>query len=175
MNGNVPAALSTSMGMEKKPFTYLPGGIDFSELKSPKMQKRINKHQQGGNKAYTPFGNGNGASPKPEAAPTQMRGSSLPRSMGSSTPSYTTQKPLEFKKEGSISRLLSWTDPDDPPQPSPTKTTANQGPPPLPYNPYAPKNKPVDDSVINYNGRQQRQPTSITSLPMHNLANQVAS
>ena len=74
-----------------------------------------------------------------------------------------------------ISRLLSWTDPDDPPQPSPTKTTANQGPPPLPYNPYAPKNKPADDSVINYNGRQQRQPTSITSLPMHNLANQVAS
>ena len=47
-NGNVPAALSTSMGMEKKPFTYLPGGIDFSELKSPKMQKRINKHLQGG-------------------------------------------------------------------------------------------------------------------------------
>ena len=34
--------------MEKKPFTYLPGGIDFSELKSPKMQKRINKHMQGG-------------------------------------------------------------------------------------------------------------------------------
>ena len=39
MNGNVPSALSTSMGMEKKPFTHLPGGIDFSELKSPKMQK----------------------------------------------------------------------------------------------------------------------------------------
>ena len=33
--------------MEKKPFTYLPGGIDFSELKSPKMQKRIHKHLQG--------------------------------------------------------------------------------------------------------------------------------
>ena len=47
MNGNVPSALSTSMGMEKKPFTYLPGGIDFSELKSPKMQKRIHKHLQG--------------------------------------------------------------------------------------------------------------------------------
>ena len=48
MNGNgVHSALSTSMGMEKKPFTYLPGGIDFSELKSPKMQKRIHKHLQG--------------------------------------------------------------------------------------------------------------------------------
>ena len=49
MNGNVPSVLSKAMGMEKKPFTYLPGGIDFSELKSPKMQKRINKHMQGGN------------------------------------------------------------------------------------------------------------------------------
>jgi hypothetical protein len=48
MNGNVPSVLSKAMGMEKKPFTYLPGGIDFSELKSPKMQKRINKHLQGG-------------------------------------------------------------------------------------------------------------------------------
>ena len=47
MNGNVPAALTSSMGMEKKPFTYLPGGFDFSELKSPKMQKRIHKHLQG--------------------------------------------------------------------------------------------------------------------------------
>lgn len=49
MNGasGVPSALATSMGREKKPFTYLPGGIDFSELKSPKMQKRINKHLQG--------------------------------------------------------------------------------------------------------------------------------
>ena len=52
MNGNgngngVPAALANSMGREKKPFSYLPGGIDFSELKSPRMQKRINKHLQG--------------------------------------------------------------------------------------------------------------------------------
>ena len=47
MNGSVPGALANSMGREKKPFTYLPGGIDFSELKSPKMQKRINKHLEG--------------------------------------------------------------------------------------------------------------------------------
>ncbi len=49
---HLPAAIaSTSMAAErsggKKPFTYLPGGIDFSELKSPKMQKRINKHLEG--------------------------------------------------------------------------------------------------------------------------------
>lgn len=50
--GGVPSALATSMGREKKPFTYLPGGIDFSELKSPKMQKRINKHLQGSGQSH---------------------------------------------------------------------------------------------------------------------------
>ena len=29
----------------KKPFTYCPGGINFNELKSPKMAKRIARHQ----------------------------------------------------------------------------------------------------------------------------------
>jgi hypothetical protein len=29
----------------KKPFSYCPGGIDFSQLKSPKMAKRIARHQ----------------------------------------------------------------------------------------------------------------------------------
>ena len=34
----------------RKPFTYCPGGIDFSQLKSPKMAKRIAKHQAQMNK-----------------------------------------------------------------------------------------------------------------------------
>ena len=42
----VPAAIATSGGT-RKPFSYCPGGIDFSELKSPKMAKRIAKHQSG--------------------------------------------------------------------------------------------------------------------------------
>ena len=29
----------------RKPFTYCPGGINFSELKSPRMARRIAKHQ----------------------------------------------------------------------------------------------------------------------------------
>jgi len=35
----------TSSGGTKKPFTYCPGGINFNELKSPKMARRIAKHQ----------------------------------------------------------------------------------------------------------------------------------
>jgi hypothetical protein len=29
----------------RKPFSYCPGGINFSELKSPRMARRIAKHQ----------------------------------------------------------------------------------------------------------------------------------
>ncbi len=33
------------MTKDKKPFTYLPGGIDFlSEIRSPRMQRRICKN-----------------------------------------------------------------------------------------------------------------------------------
>ena len=43
----VPAALRSAMNgpQESKPFTYLPGGLDFSELRSPKMAKRLGKQQ----------------------------------------------------------------------------------------------------------------------------------
>lgn len=40
----VPGLISSSGGT-KKPFTYCPGGINFSELKSPRMARRIAKHQ----------------------------------------------------------------------------------------------------------------------------------
>ena len=30
----------------KKPFSYCPGGINFNELKSPAMARRIAKHQE---------------------------------------------------------------------------------------------------------------------------------
>ena len=42
----LPAALASSMKRDKKPFTYLPGGLDLSEIRSPKMQRRIMANQQ---------------------------------------------------------------------------------------------------------------------------------
>ena len=79
-----------------------------------------------------------------------MRGSSLPRSLGSATPTYGPKKPADFKRQGSISNLLSFSDP--PPAPVIQHKKAES----VPYNPYAPK-KPVDDSVIDYNGSQHSQ------------------
>ena len=44
---SLPPAIMNSGGGTKKPFSYCPGGIDFSELKSPKIARRIAKHQAG--------------------------------------------------------------------------------------------------------------------------------
>jgi hypothetical protein len=42
----IPSKLAGSMmGKDKKPFTYLPGGLDLSEIRSPKMAKRLARHQ----------------------------------------------------------------------------------------------------------------------------------
>nr|XP_053629913.1 proline-rich protein 36-like isoform X2 [Cherax quadricarinatus] len=46
---NPPAALAGAMLKDKKPFTYTPGGLDLSEIKSPRMQRRLyrNAHSEG--------------------------------------------------------------------------------------------------------------------------------
>ena len=57
--GAVPTCLVSAMNKPggDKPFTYCPGGVDFSELKSPKMAKRIGVHQNNGTNVqhYTSF------------------------------------------------------------------------------------------------------------------------
>ncbi len=47
MATGIPAALQSAMHgpQDSKPFTYLPGGIDFSELRSPRMAKRLAQHK----------------------------------------------------------------------------------------------------------------------------------
>ena len=48
MASPVPDALVGSMirqPKDKKPFTYLPGGLDLSEIRSPRMARRLAKHQ----------------------------------------------------------------------------------------------------------------------------------
>ncbi|KAL6953414.1 hypothetical protein U1Q18_050719, partial [Sarracenia purpurea var. burkii] len=41
-----PAKIQNAMMKDKKPFTYTPGGIDLSEIKSPRMQRRIMNNAQ---------------------------------------------------------------------------------------------------------------------------------
>lgn len=42
-----PACVQNAMmTKDKKPFTYTPGGIDLSQIKSPRMAKRIARNAQ---------------------------------------------------------------------------------------------------------------------------------
>lgn len=38
---NPPSALAGAMGRERKPFSYLPGGLDLSQIKSERMAQRL--------------------------------------------------------------------------------------------------------------------------------------
>lgn len=38
---NPPSAIHSAMSRERKPFTYTPGGLDLSEIKSERMAKRL--------------------------------------------------------------------------------------------------------------------------------------
>lgn len=48
MATGIPIALANTMksSSNEKPFTYLPGGLDFSEIRIPGLAKRIGKQQQ---------------------------------------------------------------------------------------------------------------------------------
>lgn len=52
-------------GGTKKPFSYCPGGIDFSQLKSPRMARRIAKHQAQMEEPSSNGGNQQQAQPQP--------------------------------------------------------------------------------------------------------------
>ncbi|XP_076372855.1 uncharacterized protein LOC143257701 [Tachypleus tridentatus] len=59
---NLPSKLYGTLKKDKKPFTYTPGGIDLSEIRSPRMAKRIIANQQDPGVA---------AKPKPPGAQVQ--------------------------------------------------------------------------------------------------------
>ncbi|GBO99589.1 hypothetical protein EVAR_732_1 [Eumeta japonica] len=53
---NPPSAIQNAMGRERKPFTYTPGGLDLSEIKSERMARRLmrNAMSQGVPEAAAP-------------------------------------------------------------------------------------------------------------------------
>eukprot|EP00095_Tigriopus_kingsejongensis_P003955 snap_masked-scaffold79_size400133-processed-gene-1.8 protein:Tk03955 transcript:snap_masked-scaffold79_size400133-processed-gene-1.8-mRNA-1 annotation:"autotransporter adhesin aae" len=114
---NVPAKLAGSMAKDKKPFTYLPGGLDFSEIKSPRMAKRLARHQE--NIAKSEMGGPpqrNAAAPPQRnvAAPPSMQSASSPHQpmvhpngTNGTTMTDSGARPT-YKKQRSISDMLSW-------------------------------------------------------------------
>ncbi|RZF42789.1 hypothetical protein LSTR_LSTR015780 [Laodelphax striatellus] len=56
------------MTKDKKPFTYTPGGLDLSEIRSPRMARRINRNAQAEDAADPPRP---AAQPRPLSMPPQ--------------------------------------------------------------------------------------------------------
>ena len=83
----LPPAIATSGGGgSKKPFSYCPGGIDFSELKSPKIARRIAKHQAGITEPPSPVRNTTSPRQVPQPAPPAPRPEALPALGGAGGP-----------------------------------------------------------------------------------------
>ncbi|KAK7862276.1 hypothetical protein R5R35_006645 [Gryllus longicercus] len=67
-----PAAIQNAMmTKDKKPFTYTPGGLDLSQIRSPRMQRRIVRNAAN---------EGVGEAPAPKPSPLAQSGAPLPPS-----------------------------------------------------------------------------------------------
>lgn len=42
----MPSCVQNAMRHSKKPFSYTPGGLDLSQIKSPRMAQRISRNAQ---------------------------------------------------------------------------------------------------------------------------------
>lgn len=121
--------MGTLNSKDKKPFTYTPGGLDLSEIKSPRIQRRINARQE----AAAAHGEGWGDPPSRQmeglnldGTPQQQdrysdpnRTQSLPRHAGG----QRTPDPGDFVQSRSFRVLQKITDTDspdyEPPPPKP--------------------------------------------------------
>ncbi|XP_021947399.1 uncharacterized protein LOC110845309 [Folsomia candida] len=128
-----PAALAGAMMKDKKPFTYTPGGIDLSEIRSPRMAKRLqmNAAAEGVTSAPKPAGGAQqGTTPSPSAGPLppaamaamqpQMAFCVFPQ--GAAQTLNRTPKPLDYTDgtgEVSVRQGISNGNKSGPPPPPP--------------------------------------------------------
>ncbi|KAL1471941.1 hypothetical protein MTO96_023411 [Rhipicephalus appendiculatus] len=123
-----PQLVGTLNSKDKKPFTYTPGGLDLSEIKSPRIQRRINARQE----AAAAQGEGWGDPPSRQMEGLNLDGTqqqdryvdpnrthSLPRPPA---PGQRASDPGDFVQSRSFRVLQKITDTDSPDyQPPPPK------------------------------------------------------
>lgn len=112
-----PCVQNAMMTKDKKPFTYTPGGIDLSEVRSPRMQRRIERNANLG---------GVGDYPQPPQPAPQPVGPLPPSALAAMQP----QMHVQVFPTGEKPVLPSKAPPPPPPIPS--------GPPPPPPPPSGP-------------------------------------
>ncbi|XP_050298968.1 uncharacterized protein LOC126737918 isoform X1 [Anthonomus grandis grandis] len=77
-----PCVQNAMMTKDKKPFTYTPGGIDLSQVRSPRMQRRIERNATLG---------GDNEVPRPAPPPPQNHGPLPPSALAAMRPQTQVQ------------------------------------------------------------------------------------
>jgi hypothetical protein len=104
---SMPSCIQNAMMKDKKPFTYTPGGIDLSQIKSPRMAKRIQMNA-----------NSQGVQNQPKISPlAQPNATNVVQSMGAAAMGM----PFQVFPTGPTSKPASTTtaSPSIPPPPPP--------------------------------------------------------
>lgn len=103
-----PACVQNAMmRRDKQPFTYTPGGIDLSQIKSPRMAKRISRNAQS-----------EGVSNQPKVSPLAQNNSNS-SSNGSSQPAVSPAATLGAAAMGMPFQVFPTGPPAPPPPPPP--------------------------------------------------------
>lgn len=147
-----PAKLHSAMGKDKKPFTYTPGGIDLSEIRSPRMQRRIVRNAQTPDDIILP-----------PTTSTPVNANSLPPSaLAAMTPQIAIpvfpQNNLPLKKYNSGNQ----------PPPPPPQQKQNVPPPPPPQKQEMPPPPPPQRSSSPLPAQKQNIPPP---PPLHKSSN----
>uniref|UniRef100_A0A8D8I3C5 (northern house mosquito) hypothetical protein n=1 Tax=Culex pipiens TaxID=7175 RepID=A0A8D8I3C5_CULPI len=104
-----PACVQNAMmRRDKQPFTYTPGGIDLSQIKSPRMAKRISRNAQS-----------EGVSNQPKVSPLAQNNSNS-SSNGSSQPAVSPAATLGAAAMGMPFQVFPTGPPAPPPPPPPS-------------------------------------------------------
>ncbi|KAL1381279.1 hypothetical protein pipiens_001395 [Culex pipiens pipiens] len=104
-----PACVQNAMmRRDKQPFTYTPGGIDLSQIKSPRMAKRISRNAQS-----------EGVSNQPKVSPLAQNNSNS-SSNGNSQPAVSPAATLGAAAMGMPFQVFPTGPPAPPPPPPPS-------------------------------------------------------
>ncbi|XP_050078928.1 uncharacterized protein LOC126565765 [Anopheles maculipalpis] len=156
-----PACVQNAMmRRDKQPFTYTPGGIDLSQIKSPRMAKRISRNA-----------NSEGVTGQPKVSPLAQNNGSSHNGNGTSNGGQSSVSPaatLGAAAMGMPFQVFPTGPPAPPPPPPPTGRVvpANGGNRSIPPPPPPPGPGPSQPKASSSDARKSPRPQSFEPPPM---------
>lgn len=162
-----PAKLQNAMMKDKKPFTYTPGGIDLSEIKSPRMARRVMLNAQEPEDVVLPPTTSTPVSPAtlpPSAIAAMCPQIAIPVFPQNG---IANRKPLNSHRNGHVAQT-----PPPPPPKQPTPASS-----PTPPSKVTSTASPVNNTVSFQNGSStaENKPKTVTPTPSNSNRAQVGS